>query len=227
MFIHGGTPSFRYRPAIDKRFIMPCTYWIRDMDRFKVFRLEYDGLNKLQNFITTKLPIGRTHDGKYGSMINDPLSNILDMKHNHNPDLPNLGDKRINNYMHLYNKKSIDIINNLKDSCMDVFAVNGNNDDYPDLSKIETIHTQFGDIVIEHGDKHAVDYHNSLRASHPDALFIIYGHTHKHICDMKNKPYVLNPGAAGKTRTQGGASCGLINIDTSGNISVEIKKYTK
>ena len=101
------------------------------------------------------------------------------------------------------------------------------NDDYPDLSKIETIHTQFGDIVIEHGDKHAVDYHNSLRASHPDALFIIYGHTHKHICDMKNKPYVLNPGAAGKTRTQGGASCGLINIDTSGNISVEIKKYTK
>jgi hypothetical protein len=123
MFIHGGTPSFRYRPAIDKRFIMPCTYWIRDMDRFKVFRLEYDGLNKLQTFITTKLPIGRTHDGKYGSMINDPLSNILDMKHNHNPDLPNLfADKRINNYMHLYNKKSIDIINNLFHSDFETFG---------------------------------------------------------------------------------------------------------
>tara|TARA_B100000686_G_scaffold46812_1_gene49891 strand:- start:1224 stop:1730 length:507 start_codon:yes stop_codon:yes gene_type:complete len=151
---------------------------------------------------------------------------ISDTHSDLHPEIINLIDK--NSYViHAGDVGNIDIINNLKDSCMDVFAVNGNNDDYPDLSKIETIHTQFGDIVIEHGDKHAVDYHNSLRASHPDALFIIYGHTHKHICDMKNKPYVLNPGAAGKTRTQGGASCGLINIDTSGNISVEIKKYTK
>ena len=47
-----GTPSTKYRPAIDKRFVMPCTYWIRDMDRFKVFRLEYDGLNKLQTLST-------------------------------------------------------------------------------------------------------------------------------------------------------------------------------
>ena len=118
-----GTESAKYRPATDKRFVMPCTYWIRDMDRFMVFLLEYDGLNKLQTFITTKLPIGRTHGGKYGSMINDPLSNILDMKHNHNPDLPNLfADKRINNYMHLYNKKSIDIINNLFHSDFETFG---------------------------------------------------------------------------------------------------------
>tara|TARA_B100001750_G_C15517396_1_gene608421 strand:- start:2836 stop:3342 length:507 start_codon:yes stop_codon:yes gene_type:complete len=121
----------------------------------------------------------------------------------------------------------INIINNLKNSCKDIFAVNGNNDNFPDLSKIEIIQTQYGDIVVEHGDKHSIDYHGSLRESHPNALFIVYGHTHKHICDMKTKPYVLNPGASGNTRTQGGASCGLININASGNISVEIKKYTK
>ncbi len=151
---------------------------------------------------------------------------ISDTHSDLHPEISNLINK--NSYViHAGDVGDINIINNLKKSCRDIIAVNGNNDDYQDLSKIETIHTQFGDIVVEHGDKHAIDYHNSLRESHPDALFIIYGHTHKHICDMSTKPYVLNPGAAGKTRTQGGASCGLITMEASGKISVEIKKYTK
>ncbi len=151
---------------------------------------------------------------------------ISDTHANLHPEIHNL-IKKDSYVIHAGDVGDINIINNLRNSCIDIFAVNGNNDDYSDLSKIEIIQTQFGDIVVEHGDKHTTDYHNSLRESHPNALFIIYGHTHKHICDMKIKPYVMNPGAAGKTRTQGGASCGLINIDISGNISVEIKKFTE
>ncbi len=162
-------------------------------------------------------------------IINDDHISFVVISDTHADLDPKICDliKKNSYVLHAGDIGDISIINRLKDTCIDIFAVNGNNDNYPDLPKIETIQTQFGDIIIEHGDHHAVDYHNSLRESHPNALFIIYGHTHKHICDMKVKPYVLNPGAAGKTRTQGGASCGLINMDISGNISVEIKKFTK
>ena len=161
--------------------------------------------------------------------INDNCLSFIVISDTHSdlhPEINNLV-KKDSYVIHAGDVGDINIINSLKNACKDVFAVNGNNDDYPELSKMETIQTQYGDIIVEHGDKHTIDYHGSLRESHPDALFIIYGHTHKHICDMRTKPYVLNPGASGNTRTQGGASCGLINIDVSGNISVEIKKYTK
>ena len=151
---------------------------------------------------------------------------ISDTHSNLHPEINNLIKKDFY-VIHAGDIGDINIINNLKNSCKDVFAVNGNNDDFPDLLKVEIIQTQHGDIVVEHGDKHSVDYHGSLRESHPDALFIIYGHTHKHICDMRLKPYVINPGASGNTRTRGGASCALLSLESSGDISVEIKKFNK
>ena len=121
----------------------------------------------------------------------------------------------------------INIINNLKMNCKIIFAVNGNNDYYSEFQDTEKIETKYGTIVIEHGDKHGMNYHDSLRKTYPDAFCIIYGHTHKHIFDMREKPYVINPGASGNTRTNGGPSCVLMKIDRSGSISLELKKFTK
>jgi hypothetical protein len=36
---------------------------------------------------------------------------------------------------------------------------------------------------------------------------VVYGHTHKKVIDDYQQPWVVNPGAAGSTRTRGGASC--------------------
>jgi len=35
----------------------------------------------------------------------------------------------------------------------------------------------------------------------------VYGHTHRKVIDDFRRPWVVNPGAAGATRTRGGASC--------------------
>jgi len=100
---HGSTISIKYRPAIDKRFVMPCTFWVRDIDRFNVFKLEDAGLNNFQRFISNLL---------HTSYL--PLSRILPIRENTNPDFTNqFADNTTNTYKHLYNKKSIDIINNL------------------------------------------------------------------------------------------------------------------
>lgn len=101
-----------------------------------------------------------------------------------------------------------------------VIAVTGNND-HPVLwpaaqsSRLEMIpeRVEFelpgGNIAIEHGDRHdaiAPD-HQSLRAAHPHARVIVYGHTQRLIIDDDCEPWVVNPGAAGNTRTRGGPSC--------------------
>ena len=89
---------------------------------------------------------------------------------------------------------------------------------------MEVITTSIGDIVVTHGHKHYPDYHESLRESYPNALVVIYGHTHHHTLDMTKKPYIINPGAAGKTRTQGGASCIIISNSRDG-FTLELKKF--
>ena len=101
----GTTDSIKYRPAIDKRFVMPCTFWIRDIDRFKIFKLEDNGLNNIQRYYSDLL---KAQSKKI------TLSNILDKPENINPDYQDSFSRHTTNtYKHLYNKKSIDIINNL------------------------------------------------------------------------------------------------------------------
>lgn len=66
-----------------------------------------------------------------------------------------------------------------------------------------------GDLVVLHGHRvnPAKERHRKLRARHPDARAIVYGHTHKRVLDTDSFPWVLNPGAAGRARTFGGPSC--------------------
>ena len=100
-----------------------------------------------------------------------------------------------------------------------VIAVAGNND-HPIFWPVEQTEVlesmpeiaQFelpgGSVVIEHGHRHESDTpgHKSLRKAHPDAKLVVYGHTHHQVIDDMSTPWVVNPGAAGATRTHGGPS---------------------
>ncbi len=66
-----------------------------------------------------------------------------------------------------------------------------------------------GLLVVEHGHRvgPARRRHERLRARYPDARAVVCGHSHRLVCDTGTAPWVLNPGAAGRTRTFGGPSC--------------------
>ena len=108
-----------------------------------------------------------------------------------------------------------------------IFAVCGNNDkpylwEVKDWGLVKNLPQQLkllmvgGNIVLEHGHEHDMHKpeHVDLRAAHPDARVIIYGHTHKQVIDDEfAEQIVINPGAAGFTRNKGGPSCIVLSID--------------
>ena len=110
-----------------------------------------------------------------------------------------------------------DIIDSLQPKSGKVYVVTGNNDPYchltnTQLPKVLSFDVYGEKITIEHGHEHGTHKpdHASLRQAHRDAKLIIYGHTHKQVIDQEASPWILNPGAAGKTRTHGGPSCLVI-----------------
>ncbi len=119
------------------------------------------------------------------------------------------------------------VIESLQPKTGHVIAVAGNNDkpylwDFKDwqlvknLPNIQQLSVPGGKIVIEHGHEHDMfkPAHQDLRAAHPQARLIIYGHTHIQVIDSDEPDqYVLNPGAAGYTRNKGGPSCIVLTID--------------
>lgn len=103
-----------------------------------------------------------------------------------------------------------------------VRAVTGNNDTAAKwqgakaklqaLDDVLNVELPSGTVVVEHGH-HALPAsprHERLRARHPDARLIVYGHSHRQVLDQDASPWVVNPGAAGRVRTYGGASCVLL-----------------
>lgn len=100
-----------------------------------------------------------------------------------------------------------------------VIAVAGNNEPrcmaHVPLQSVGELTLPSGTICIEHGHEHGhhTPSHASLRAKHPHARLVIYGHTHKLIQDKSALPWVINPGAAGRTRTHGGPSCLVLSAN--------------
>lgn len=118
------------------------------------------------------------------------------------------------------------VLSQLNEICSQVTAVAGNNDAPGLWAEIETqivaalpaviqIELPAGILAIEHGHQHGMHKpdHASLRAAHPEARAIVYGHTHKMLVDDEQSPWVVNPGAAGATRTNGGPSCLILSIE--------------
>ncbi len=131
-----------------------------------------------------------------------------------------------------------DVLRSLEHRVENVIAVAGNNDDAtrwaPEeshiaekLPKVAELALPGGLLVVEHGERHGfhTPSHESLRASHPGARAIVYGHTHIQVCDQSEQPWVINPGAAGATRNKGGPSC-IVLIATKNEWTLEVLKFT-
>lgn len=114
----------------------------------------------------------------------------------------------------------VNILDALQPKSGKVIAVSGNNDQvhlWPAhqvgrlqlIPEVASLQLPGGLVKIEHGHRHDMNKpdHEDLRQAHPDARLIVYGHTHRKIIDDFAYPWVVNPGAAGATRTRGGASC--------------------
>lgn len=123
---------------------------------------------------------------------------------------------------------SIEVIKQLYKISENVISVCGNNDTkeqwntweqkhLAQVPKIAEIELPGGMITVTHGDEHFSEYdiwHEKLRNNFPTAKVIVYGHSHRLVCDQTTEPWVLNPGAAGETRIQKhGVSCILMNVN--------------
>jgi hypothetical protein len=116
-------------------------------------------------------------------------------------------------------------------------AVRGNNDvpgQWPDahrgrltaLPDRSEIALPGGRLVVIHGHQiPARGRHDRLRRLFPDARAIVYGHSHRLVLDQVAEPWVLNPGAAGRSRTFGGPSCVVLTAATLG-WHLESRRFT-
>lgn len=116
-----------------------------------------------------------------------------------------------------------------------VIAVTGNNDHTifwpPEQSDVVEAMPEIvkfdlpgGSVAVEHGHRHDARSpdHQSLREAHPDAKLVVYGHTHHQVIDDTSLPWVVNPGAAGATRTHGGPSYLLL---TASELDWNIERF--
>ena len=121
-----------------------------------------------------------------------------------------------------------DILDALQPKSGQVIAVTGNNDvaqlwpahqanRLKQIPAVASLELPGGLVKIEHGHIHDMNKpdHEDIRLAHPDARMVVYGHTHKKVIDDFSYPWVVNPGAAGATRTRGGASCLVLTASDS------------
>ncbi|MEM7405262.1 MAG: metallophosphoesterase family protein [Pseudomonadota bacterium] len=111
-------------------------------------------------------------------------------------------------------------------------AVRGNNDvaskwrgagDPGRLPLQASIELPGGDLVVVHGHLHnpAARRHAVLRRAFPHARAVVYGHSHRQVCERGGTPWLLNPGAAGRARTFGGAGWLWLSVSAHGAWTVE------
>jgi putative phosphoesterase len=131
------------------------------------------------------------------------------------------------------------VLEALEEACETVVAVRGNNDvarKWPaaDVGRLDVLPTLArivipgGKLVVVHGDGFpARNRHKRLRGGFPDDQVIVYGHSHRMICDTDTEPWVLNPGAAGRVRTYGGGPCCLILSATGQDWQIEQRRFPR
>lgn len=130
------------------------------------------------------------------------------------------------------------IITQLEVEGLLVYAVLGNNDvvtkwpaqDCGYLKEIpnqQMIDLPGGQLCVEHGHRinPVKSRHEKLRKKYRGAKAVVYGHSHRLVCDQEAEPWILNPGAAGRSRTFGGPSCIILTISTDHRWRV--KSYRK
>lgn len=133
---------------------------------------------------------------------------------------------RCDHIIHAGDIMGADVLDALKPR-ISLLAVAGNNDHtgswkHKDnaivnaLAATASIELPGGMVIVEHG--HRLGYkltHDQLRCDYPQARMIVYGHTHKRVIDKNEIPWVVNPGAAGSQRNNGGPSCLILIANES------------
>lgn len=121
-----------------------------------------------------------------------------------------------------------DVLSQLQPRSGRVHAVLGNNDvphKWPEhqralLASIPweaRVELPGGLLVVVHGHRlPAANRHARLRERYSEARVVIYGHSHRLVADREARPWVLNPGAAGRERTHGGPACMVLNAAEHG-----------
>ncbi len=118
-----------------------------------------------------------------------------------------------------------------------VVAIKGNNDVAAKWPRDETqfllgleehayLDLPGGRLAVVHGDQFnpVRRRHEKLRQAFGDARAIVYGHSHRLTIDDNQIPWILNPGAAGRSRTYGGPSC-LVLTATAANWKLETQRF--
>ncbi|WP_440995586.1 metallophosphoesterase family protein [Arhodomonas sp. SL1] len=109
----------------------------------------------------------------------------------------------------------------------ELVAIRGNNDTSARWSEGErhmletlpreaSVNLPGGRLVVVHGDDGGtlVQRARRYRRRFPDAGAVAFGHSHRLATDLGERPWLLNPGAAGRTRTNGGPSLLLLECTT-------------
>lgn len=107
-----------------------------------------------------------------------------------------------------------------------VVIVRGNNDpaDAP-WPSFRIIDLPGGQLVVTHGDSWpARARHQRLRREWPQARAIVCGHSHRRVVDQGALPWVLNPGAAGRSRAYGGPGWLALDVER-GDWRVAVQEY--
>lgn len=131
---------------------------------------------------------------------------------------------------------SREVLERLRAACPRVIAVRGNNEvaskwapagraTLRSLEDSAVIDLPGGQLVVVHGERFpAPRRHACLRVGFPRARAIVCGHSHRCCIDDEHRPWVLNPGAAGRARTFGGPS-GLILRASAAEWTVESVRF--
>lgn len=123
----------------------------------------------------------------------------------------------------------LEVLRALRPRARRVVAVRGNNDNArrwaaAERAALEALPEEArldlpgGTLVVVHGDRvvPAAQRHDRLRRRYAHARAVVYGHSHRLVCDCDATPWVLNPGAAGRARTFGGPSCLVLEARRDG-----------
>ncbi|NKB76078.1 MAG: YfcE family phosphodiesterase [Gammaproteobacteria bacterium] len=139
--------------------------------------------------------------------------------------------------LHAGDVMSGEVLDQLALKAKKVIAVKGNNDteyhwgrsfrgELNELPDVVHIELHGGRLSMEHGHRvlDLSNYHGILREKYWDSKAVVYGHTHIETLDVRETPWMINPGASGKTRTHGGPSCMQLSI-SAGEWTVQRHKF--
>jgi putative phosphoesterase len=118
----------------------------------------------------------------------------------------------------------LDIITALE-TIAPVHAVLGNTDGWelaPRAQELVELELEGRRLVLVHGHQLGSPTPGLLRAAHPQADIIVYGHTHRQHIDDSGSSLVVNPGAAGPARFSLKPSVARLTLEIGAGPSVEL-----